>query len=586
MVNRRRLLWAGFTAILAAGVGFAVRGLIFDNWADEFGFTGKMLGEIGGAGFSGFCFGIIIGGVICDKIGYGKLVIAAFVLHFLSAFVAFGATPAMDPETGKLLTDQSTAFQLLLWAMFIFAFANGTLEAVANPLVATLYPEDRTHNLNLLHASWPGGMILGAVIGYFLDDLVELHWKYQLALYLIPTVAYGLMFLGQVMPKSEASEKGLGLGEMFKDIGLLGAAVVCFLLALFLGGNVFSQFMPGTAATVAGYVLAGGLLVVVGVITKGSVGSILLFVLFIAHALVGAVELGTDQWIMNISGNLFSSEYGKFLFIWASVVMFALRFCAHFIEKRMGISPMGILLSCAVLASLGLVLFSSVTVFWMAVLAITVYAVGKTFFWPTMLAVASDRFPRTGAVAISVMGGIGMLSAGLIGAPGLGYAKDRFAAEALEKKNAALYAAHQAEKPSKFLRFKEAKAIEPGWLTEAQGAYTAARKELAKEGIHDPAKALEKITPDQRSTVEASAAGDRKTLMADAVIPAIMALLYLGILVYFKVIGGYKPVTIEGEDVGADDSGEDEPTPAEGSGGDDDSDDDDGGEWEGESGDD
>src|SRR3954462_11490337 len=89
--NAHRLLWAGFMAILAAGVGFALRGGIFDNWGKEFGFTGAQLGAIGGAGFSGFCFGIIIGGVVCDKIGYGKLVMLAFAFHVLSAIVTFTA---------------------------------------------------------------------------------------------------------------------------------------------------------------------------------------------------------------------------------------------------------------------------------------------------------------------------------------------------------------------------------------------------------------------------------------------------------------------------------------------------------------
>src|SRR3954454_19691394 len=91
--NASRLLWAGFMAILAAGVGFAIRGGIFDNWGKEFGFTGAQLGAIGSAGLSGFCFGIIIGGIICDKVGYGKLVATAFLLHIISAIVTFTATP-------------------------------------------------------------------------------------------------------------------------------------------------------------------------------------------------------------------------------------------------------------------------------------------------------------------------------------------------------------------------------------------------------------------------------------------------------------------------------------------------------------
>ena len=222
--NAKRLLLAGFLAILAAGVGFGIRGGILANWGADFGFTGQQLGAINGAGFTGFCFGIIIGGIVCDKIGYGKLVIAAFVFHILSAFVTLAASPGQEA---------TLSYNLLYWGTFIFAVANGTLEAVANPLVATLFPNNRTHYLNILHASWPAGLVTGGVVGWVLGEGLKWHWKAQLALFLVPAVLYGLMFLGQHMPKSEASQKGLSFGEMFKDIGVLGALVVCFLLALF-----------------------------------------------------------------------------------------------------------------------------------------------------------------------------------------------------------------------------------------------------------------------------------------------------------------------------------------------------------------
>jgi len=507
--NSGRLLWAGFMAILAAGAGFALRGGIFDNWGSEFGFTATQLGAIGGAGFTGFCFGIIVGGVVCDKIGYSKLVILAFALHVISAIVTFTAS---TPEN---------AYQILTIGMFIFAYANGTLEAVANPLVATLFPNNRTHYLNILHASWPLGMIFGALVGWFLDDKMQVHWKIQLSLYLIPTLIYGLMFLGQHMPKSEASEKGSSLGEMFKDVGILGAAVVCYLLSLFFAGNL--GFPPAVS-----YAVAGALLVAVGVMTKFSLGSFLLFFLFIAHALVGAVELGTDGWIQNITGNLFTSEQGKALFLWTSLIMFALRFCADFIEKKLKISPVGLLVICSVLACVGLLVASTMQTFAAALFALGIYAVGKTFFWPTMLAVASDRFPRTGAVAISIMGGIGMLSAGLIGGPGLGYAKDRFSADTLQTVNAPLYEQVKAASPSKFLFFSEVTAIDGSKLAEAQKVAAAER------------------TPDQKAIVDASITGDRRTLKADAFIPAAMALIYLLMLIYFKSIGGYKTVHLAG----------------------------------------
>lgn len=511
--NASRLLWAGFMAILAAGVGFAIRGGIFDNWGKEFGFTAAQLGAIGGAGFSGFCFGIIIGGVIVDKIGYGKLVAVALLGHVLSAVVTFAAS---TPDN---------AYNFLFWGMFLFAYANGTLEAVANPLVATLYPKNRTHYLNILHASWPAGMVLGAIVGWVLDDKMQIGWKMQLALYLLPTVLYALMFMGQKFPKSEAAQKGASFVEMFKDVGILGSLVACYLLSRF-----FADILKGTGSgDLYGWIIGGVLMLAVVLITRFSIGSVILFVLFVTHALVGAVELGTDGWIQNITGNLFTSEQGKYLFIWTSLIMFSLRFCAHFIETKLKLSPIGLLLVCSILACIGLNLASTMQTFTMAMIALGIYAVGKTFFWPTMLAVVGDRFPQTGAVAMSIMGGIGMLSAGLIGGPGLGYCKDRFAGEELQKADTALYAEYKAAEPSKFLNIA------------ATAAYGLDGTKLAA------AKEAKEKTEAQKKVVAADQAGDRQTLKADSYIPATMAAIYLLLFLYFKAIGGYKPVHLAEE---------------------------------------
>ena len=553
--NAKRLLWAGFMAILAAGIGFSIRGGFLDNWRAEYGFTDKEVGDINGIGFTGFCFGIIIGGIICDKIGYGKLVITAFALHVLSAVITFAPNPEMSKETvGQLLTGGS----------FLFALANGVLEAVANPLVATLFFSNRTHYLNILHASWPAGLVLGSASGWVLDDIYHVHWKMQFALFLIPTVLYGLMFFGQHFPKSEASQKGLSLGQMFKDVGVLGALVVGALLAMFFS-NVLTPFITPAGATVEqaataastaaniGYVVGGVFLIGVGLMTKFSVGSCLLCTLFVTHGLVGAVELGTDSWIQNITGNILTSQEGKWLFVFTSMLMFGLRFCAEFIEKKIGLSPVGILLVCAVLACLGLNLASGIATFGGALVALTVYGIGKTFFWPTMLAVASDRFPRTGALAISIMGGVGMMSAGLIGAPGLGYAKDRFAGEALTAANAPAFEAYKADKPSKFLVFADATGLDGKKLGDVQKKLEAAQKELDAAGNKAPLAALEKLSAEERAVQAASIEGDRRTLVADSAIPATMAAIYLLLLVYFKSIGGYKPVHIDaGHDHGND----------------------------------
>jgi MFS family permease len=506
--NAKRLLWAGFMAILAAGVGFALRGGIFGLWAKEYGFTATQLGAIGGAGFTGFCFGIIIGGVIVDKLGYGKLVALALVGHILSAVVTFGAS---TPEN---------AYSFLYWGMFIFAYANGTLEAVANPLVATVFPQKRMHYLNILHASWPLGMVVGALASYALGTVLGLGWKGQLAFYLVPTAAYAVMFLGQHFPKSEAAEKGASLGEMFKDVGILGALVAGYLLSVFLGGVLGNQNI--------GFAIGGALVIIVGLMTRFSLGSILLFVLFVTHALVGAVELGTDGWIESITGNLFTADQGKTLFIWTSAIMFGLRFCAHFIETRLGFTPISLLLTSAVIASVGLTLASGMQTFTIALAALGIYALGKTFFWPTMLAVVGDRFPRSGAVAMSIMGGVGMLSAGLLGGPGLGYSKDRYASEALKAENVAVYESAKAATESKFLFLDGIFAIDGKKLEEAK---TAVKEDKASE--------------EQKAIVKANQAGDRATLKADSFIPMTMAVIYLCLLIFFKSIGGYRTVKLD-----------------------------------------
>ncbi len=518
--NRMRLLWAGFFAILAAGVGFGVRGGLFNTWAETFGLNGQQLGDISlGAGFISFCFGIIIGGIVVDKLGYGKLVLAAFALHVISVPVTFMAKPGMDA---------STAYLWLYWGTFLFGLANGTLEAVANPLVATLFPKNRNHYLNLLHASWPAGLVLGGMIGWWLGGNLDWGWKSQLALYLIPTVGYGVMFFGQKFPKSEASAKGLPLGEMFKDVGVLGTAIVSVMLYFFMKGSVFGGLMKLEAvpAGICSALVAGALLVWVGIITKGAVGHWLLILLFLLHALIGSVELGTDGWIQNITGAILTENQGKILFVFTSLTMFLLRFCAHFIETRIGLNPVSLLFTCSILACLGLNLVSAVSTFGPALGALLVYAVGKTFFWPTMLAVASDRFPRTGAIAISFMGGIGMLSVGLLGGPGLGYAKDRFSANELKTEDTALY--EEWKSTGDASSFHGMGAIQP---------IDPKRLEAAKKN--------ENPTAEEKTVVEADIRGNRKTLRLDSLIPAVMAIGYLFLMIYFRRIGGYKALAID-----------------------------------------
>ena len=330
--NAHRLLWAGFIAILAAGVGFSVRGAsVLSAWSQEFGFTQTELGGITGGGLVGFGIVIIISSFLAEAVGYARLMYLAFFVHFLSAVVTLAA-PAVFSAAGKDMT-----YWTLFVGMFLFAIGNGICEAVVNPLTATLFPNNKTHYLNILHAGWPAGLIIGGVAAIFMAG--EVSWQIQISLFLIPVVVYGVMIFGQNMPKTEAAAAGVSVVEVLTQL----------------------------------------------------LAPLLLFLLLV-HAMVGYVELGTDSWIARITGSILNETTGRWLFVYTSALMFVLRFVAGPIVHK--ISPLGLLFVSAVLAAIGLFVLGGVGSTMAALLALTIYGLGKTFFWPTMLAVVSERFPK------------------------------------------------------------------------------------------------------------------------------------------------------------------------------------------------
>ena len=464
--NAKRLLWAGFMAILAAGVGFGIRGGILGEWGKQFGFTQTELGQITGGGLTGFGLIILLGALVADKIGYGKLMIFAFIMHLASAILTLAATP-IYAASGK-----DAAYKCLYWGMFLFAVGNGTCEAVVNPLVASLFRKNKTHYLNMLHAGWPAGLVLGGLISAFMVGHVR--WEIPMTLFMIPVIFYGLMCIGQSFPKSEASVHGVKLMTMIAEFA-----------------------------------------------------SPLLLVLLLAHAMLGYVELGTDSWIGNITGNILASaQNGLFLFVYTSALMFVLRFVAGPIVEK--ISPLGLLFVGACCSALGLTLIGHAESAMYVVIAATIYGIGKTFLWPTMLAVVSERFPKGGAVTIGAMGGIGMLSAGLLGGPGIGYNQDYFASKDLQDKAPAVYDQYKSPSTDGFLFFPKIQGLD--------GSKVGPIREIPAD----------KRTPDQAKVHDADLLGGRMALRMTAAIPATMAFLYLLILIYFKAKGGYKQVHIEG----------------------------------------
>ena len=492
--NAQRLLWAGFMAILAAGVGFSIRGGILAQWANKFGFTMTELGTITGGGLTGAGLIILAGAFIADKVGYGKLMALAFFAHFVSAVVTLSAGYAF--QTGG----KDAAFNCLYWGMFLFAVGNGICEAVVNPLVATLFPTNKTHYLNILHAGWPGGLIIGGLASYFMnpDKGEPVDWMIQMSIFLIPVVLYGAMVLGQRFPKSEASDAGVSYSTMFLQL-----------------------FAP------------------------------LMLVLLVLHALVGYVELGTDSWIAKITGSIMESpQNGLMLFVYTSGLMFALRFFAGPIVHR--ISPLGLLFVSSLLGFAGLQLLGVANSLLLCVVAATVYACGKTFLWPTMLAVASEQFPKGGAITIGALGGIGMLSAGLLGGPGIGFKQDFNASNKLKQDSPAVYEKYKAEKENQFLGFKVVglDGSKVGVLDDGGKELARANKLLTEAGKPEDKlvswwEGAQQTAKDDKGMVDSAVLyGGRRALQLTSYVPLVMAGLYLLLILYFAATGGYKAVHI------------------------------------------
>src|SRR5262249_35266572 len=147
------------------------------------------------------------------------------------------------------------AFWCLYLGAWSFSLANGTCEAVINPLTATLFPQNKTHWLNILHAGWPGGLVLGALVNLGLNQLPSVGWQVRWGIILAPMLLYGVMMVGRPFPKSEAKVSGVSLGTM-----------------------VLTLFAP------------------------------MLLFLFLIHAMVGYVELGTDSWIQDITKTVLDNK--------------------------------------------------------------------------------------------------------------------------------------------------------------------------------------------------------------------------------------------------------------------------------------
>ena len=242
----RKLFWACFMAMITTAFGFIIRALIMNDLAIQFGLSETQKGEIFGVGLWPFAISIVIFSLIIDRVGYGRAMVFAFFCHVVSAIVTICAPMVLAGQGASLEAikhGQSAGYWMLYIGNFIVALGNGTVEAAVNPAVATMFSKQKAKWLNILHAGWAGGLVLGGiltismaktgVIGQMFPH--EISWQWKVALIFLPTIAYGLMMLGRRFPVNERVAAGVSYRAMLQEVGVLGALIVVALIVAELG---------------------------------------------------------------------------------------------------------------------------------------------------------------------------------------------------------------------------------------------------------------------------------------------------------------------------------------------------------------
>jgi len=368
-LNKTRLFVGSCFALVATSVCFAVVGAIMGTLKEQFVLSNEQVGWIGGAALWGFTVSIFVLGPLCNVLGMRNLLFLAAFCHAVGALTMIFAT----------------GYWMLFCGALILALGNGTVEAVCNPLVATIYPDQKTKKLNQFHVWFPGGIVIGGVLSFLMDKADIGHWQLKLALILVPTVIYAILFVAQRFPATERVQSGVSFGGM---------------IASALGNPLF-------------------------------------LILLACMCITASLELGPNRWVPAVleAGGI----PGILVLAYINGLMAVLRFCAGPVVRRL--SPTGILVASAILAGAGLYWFSFAETAVMAFLSATVFALGVCYFWPTMLGVTSERVPKSGELGLALMGGTGMLIVGLITSPQMGRIADGFLHEQLLARQAQTVAA-------------------------------------------------------------------------------------------------------------------------------------------------
>ncbi len=345
-IKKTQLFNASCVALIVTALAFATRGSFVEAWAAEFNLTHTQVGWIVGTAFWGFTLAMVFGGPLVDIIGLGRILAIAFFCHMI----------------GIILTIIATGFWTLFISTLFIGIANGSVEAACNPLITSMYTDEKTRRLNRFHAWFPTGIVIGGLLVYLFTNIGLSDWRWAMAVMLIPTFVYGYMFLNKKFPETERVTAGFSYKDMLK---------ACY-------------------------------------------SPLFLFMAF-CMILTASTELGTNQWIAALLANV--SDNPILLLVWISGIMaLARQFGGTFVHNTRSTV---ILLFSAILAFIGLLMMGYTHGPVMVFTSAGIFALGIAFFWPTMLGFVSENIPQSGALGLAIMGGIGFLG-GAIAQPVLG----------------------------------------------------------------------------------------------------------------------------------------------------------------------
>lgn len=489
-------------------MAFIIRAILINGgmWPEQFGLDNTQSGALFGAGIWPFAISIILFSLIIDRVGYKFAMYFSFGCYAIFGAMAMMAYSTITGDVEDLAAAQAKAWSLLYWGSVVLGLGNGTVEAFINPVVATLFKDEKSKWLNILHAGWPGGLVLGGVLTIVLSDVAGSDWRIFIGLIFLPAVVYVIMLAGAKFPVNERVAAGASYRDMLAEFGVV-SAFIAFALIFIQLEQVFVWWTTPltwilTLITVAGY----------GLYCR-SLGNWLLIVMVIIMMPLATTEIGTDGWISGLMEKpMHEAGYNAaWVLVYTSAIMMVLRFFAGPVINFF--KPLGLLAICSVLAIIGLYLLSFSKGLAMIFAAATLYGVGKTYFWPTMLGVVAEQTPKGGALTLNAIAGIGMLAVGILGFPFIGFLQDSSVSASIEEEIPAIHQQVTVEKQYVLgdYRSLDSEALAP--LPEEQKEAITGIVERESQG------ALAKMT----------------------IFPAFMLACYIGLILYFKSKGGYKP---------------------------------------------